>query len=349
MPGVRGGLPTPRTADATLNRWIELVSERIGPISTLATTASNAALRAQNAALRAQNAAEVVLAPAPGDDDRPDEPTGFMPELQGRAGIEITALWWPNPFTAYRNHGVTRVFRHTANEFNNAVLIGQSSGIGYIDLQVVGDTTYWYWIVWESNSSTLSNPSNAVELTPVISPTDAIAALTEEILNDPLTLSLLSSIDSDETVARIAERVAALRDYINEQLRRRALMAETSAREAALRLETSAREAALMAEELARETALRLETSAREAALMAEETARGLADQLLSESIAGQMVLIAQLQASIGPNLGPEENEFSGVDEAAAEAARDAYAAANPVWLSMYDDNPNFAIELTWQ
>ena len=39
--------------------------------------------------------------------------------------------------------------------------------------------------------------------------------------------------------------------------------------------------------------------------------------------------------------LGPEQNIFSGADRAAAEAARDAYAGANPAWLAIYDDPVN--------
>ena len=34
-----------------------------------------------------------------------------------------------------------------------------------------------------------------------------------------------------------------------------------------------------------------------------------------------------------GFGLGPEQNEFVGADRAAAEAARNAYAAANPIWV----------------
>ncbi len=46
--------------------------------------------------------------------------------------------------------------------------------------------------------------------------------------------------------------------------------------------------------------------------------------------------------------LGPEVNNFSGADRAAAEAARDAYAAANPDWLATYDANPVIGIYLAY-
>ena len=55
---------------------------------------------------------------------------------------------------------------------------------------------------------------------------------------------------------------------------------------------------------------------------------------------------ITALQAASDGSLGPEENEFAGDDRAAAEAARDAYAMANPAWLAQYDANPDNQIEL---
>lgn len=49
-----------------------------------------------------------------------------------------------------------------------------------------------------------------------------------------------------------------------------------------------------------------------------------------------------------GFGLGPEQNEFTGADRAAAEAARDTYAAANPLWVEAYRGHPNVWIALRW-
>ena len=49
-----------------------------------------------------------------------------------------------------------------------------------------------------------------------------------------------------------------------------------------------------------------------------------------------------------GLTLGPPTNTFNGADRAAAEAARDVYAAANTDWLAQYDDEATFTIILTW-
>ena len=49
-----------------------------------------------------------------------------------------------------------------------------------------------------------------------------------------------------------------------------------------------------------------------------------------------------------GLTLGPPTNTFNGATRAAAEAVRDAYAAANAAWLAQYDAEPTFTIILTW-
>ena len=46
--------------------------------------------------------------------------------------------------------------------------------------------------------------------------------------------------------------------------------------------------------------------------------------------------------------LGPEQNVFTGADRAAAEAARDTYAAANPSWVISYRGREELWISLRW-
>ena len=49
-----------------------------------------------------------------------------------------------------------------------------------------------------------------------------------------------------------------------------------------------------------------------------------------------------------GLTLGPPTNTFNGATKAAAETARDTYAAANAAWLLQYDAEPTFTIVITW-
>lgn len=58
---------------------------------------------------------------------------------------------------------------------------------------------------------------------------------------------------------------------------------------------------------------------------------------------------ISAVEAAFGARtLGPMQNVFTGADKAAAEAARDTYAAANPTWLADYDADNDINIELRW-
>lgn len=49
-----------------------------------------------------------------------------------------------------------------------------------------------------------------------------------------------------------------------------------------------------------------------------------------------------------GLRLGPPQNQFSGLSETVAEAARDAYGTANAAWLAQYDAEPSFVIIVSW-
>ena len=49
-----------------------------------------------------------------------------------------------------------------------------------------------------------------------------------------------------------------------------------------------------------------------------------------------------------GFTLGPAQNVFTGADRAASEAARDAYAVANPSWLTIYNSDTSLNIRLEY-
>jgi hypothetical protein len=57
---------------------------------------------------------------------------------------------------------------------------------------------------------------------------------------------------------------------------------------------------------------------------------------------------ISEFPNARGYRLGPTENTFDGVDEAAAIAARDAYFSSNPSKLAVYDGNSFYLIRLTY-
>ena len=57
---------------------------------------------------------------------------------------------------------------------------------------------------------------------------------------------------------------------------------------------------------------------------------------------------ISEFPSSRGYRLGPTENTFDGVDQAAAELDRDTYFSANPSKLTIYDGNSFYLIRLTY-
>ena len=68
------------------------------------------------------------------------------------AGIEVVQLLWANPWNYYVNHGLTRIYRNTVNDFATATEIGTSSGISYTDHTVQGGQSYFYWLRWETDT-----------------------------------------------------------------------------------------------------------------------------------------------------------------------------------------------------
>ena len=130
--------------------------------------------------------------------------TGELPtDFSVRAGIYTVMLWWGNPHSAYDNHARTLIYRHTADDFGNAVLIGTSPSVSYVDRQVSSNTTYFYWIRWESSTSVLGPPTDGFEVKTATSPSEAITAITEEVLNDPLTHTLTTPIGQTDSIPDI--------------------------------------------------------------------------------------------------------------------------------------------------
>ena len=124
-----------------------------------------------------------------------------------RAGINSAVLWWKNPFQVYENHARTLIYRHTANEFGNAELIGTSPSVSYVDRQVSSNTTYFYWIRWESDTSVLGPPTAGFEVSTSVSPSEALAQVNQDILNDPFTQDLLALISQNDGIPPIDNSV----------------------------------------------------------------------------------------------------------------------------------------------
>ena len=114
-------------------------------------------------------------------------------------GIEVCSVQWDNPWNHYTNHGLTRIYRNTVNDFVTATQIGTSTGISHTDDTVRGEQTYFYWVVWEAyDTGAGGTPSIASEGEPARDPADVIAEISEEILNDPFAQELLDPVSFNE-------------------------------------------------------------------------------------------------------------------------------------------------------
>ena len=300
----RGGLPTPQIADVGLQQWVQRVSERLAELDAAASGAN----RTAGQALTQVREIDVTPATVTTADLRPDEPTNLTPTLEGAAVISIAMLFWENPFEHYRLHARTEIWRHTADSFNDATRVGESVGISYVDSTVQGDTTYYYWIRWESQNGLFSDPSDSIELTPATDPAQAGEDLTDDIVNDPLTATLLAQIDEAGTSQAVGARIAELWAYVYD---------------------------------LVREAQVEAGAVALSALTMRVTTAEGEITSLAEDITA----LEASSTGTVG--LGPAQNRFSGdtLDEAFEALAR--YGQSNPGWLGEYDREA-YAVEITW-
>ena len=126
-----------------------------------------------------------------GPDDAPTLAVPPMPQgVQVSIGIDIVQLWWDNPWNHYKNHGLTRIYRNTVNDFATATEIGTSDGISYTDHSARGGQTYFYWAVWETDTGRAGPRWASSGSEPSEDPADEIARISDEILNDPFTWEL---------------------------------------------------------------------------------------------------------------------------------------------------------------
>ena len=86
----------------------------------------------------------------------PPRPTGFT----ATTGIGVVLLFWENPHSRYDNHKSTWVYRSRSPNFSSVTRIGVSRGISYVDRNVEGGTSYYYWIQWESTEGVLGQPAS---------------------------------------------------------------------------------------------------------------------------------------------------------------------------------------------
>ena len=310
--GITPGIPHVTTENTSLSQFVDAVRQQLSNLGSLRSTLDSL----RNSGLL--SASGELIGTGIGTDRPPlgvpDLPVAPIPTgFEAEAGIGVVALFWDNPFLTYGNHAITRVYRFTADQFNNAVQVGTSTGISYVDETPDDstDATYWYWIRWETTAgaSGLGLPSEGLEVQVVADPAVAIQRLSAEILADPLTEALLTPIGkAGDPVIEFVRRYQTIADRVAGRL------ADVRAR---------------------------ITESIANAVNQRQQNTQGLVDM--------HSLDIAALEARlVGVSLGPAPSEFSATTRAEAEALRDAQASSDAAWLAAYDADSSLNIRLVY-
>lgn len=133
----------------------------------------------------------------------PDEDLSIPPAPEGFQAVgafSVIILSWDEPNTLYGNHAYTQIWRATADDFGQAILIGTSGGMMYVD-SVGNSASFYYWIRFVSTSN-IEGPINAVNGTlgeTSEDPAYLLSVLTDAITSSQLATSLESRIDLIDT------------------------------------------------------------------------------------------------------------------------------------------------------
>ena len=193
-------VPTPRVENPSLQRFLSAVASRVNAqgMDSLITNQDLVNLKLAVPNNDPRGPGGPVVPPVRTD---PTLPTLGLPPLptgfEAWGGIGVVVLIWDNPHAIYANHGRARLYRHTADELNNAVPIGESVSMSYTDRQVDDNTTYYYWVRFESTSGVLGPPTASATATTGIDPEKAIRTLAEVLEEAPYLQELYEPIPAN--------------------------------------------------------------------------------------------------------------------------------------------------------
>lgn len=118
--------------------------------------------------------------------------------LRASGGFTNVFLEWDG--APYRNHAYTEIWRSQVDNIGTAYLIGTTAANVYAD-PADANTTYYYWIRFVSQAA-ITGPYNGTSgtvATTAIDVTEALSAVSDEILNSQLFADLSSRITANET------------------------------------------------------------------------------------------------------------------------------------------------------
>ena len=195
------GLTVPRTENTELQRFCEQIIARIQAVDGTLNTVD-----------RRLGALDGGAGQRPGD-TTPGVPILATPPqplaVQCRPGIGAVFISWANPFRQYRNHARALIYRHTADAFDQATQIGQSAFVLHIDDTVDDNTTYYYWVRFESTASVLGLPSDSHSCTSALDPEAVYQDIADWINSSPLAAALTSKTNDATAIVEEIRRLAS--------------------------------------------------------------------------------------------------------------------------------------------
>ena len=193
-------VPTPRVEDPSLQRFLNAVAARVNArgLDGLITNQDLVNLKLATPSNDPGGPGGPVVPPVRTDPTLPTLPVPPLPTgFEAWGGIGVVVLIWDNPLAIYANHARARLYRHTADELNNADPIGESVGMSYTDRQVDDNTTYYYWVRFESTAGVLGPPTASATATTGIDPEKAIRTLAEVLEEAPYLQELYEPIPAN--------------------------------------------------------------------------------------------------------------------------------------------------------
>ena len=149
----------------------------------------------------------------------PPVPTG----LSASGAMTSILVQWDNPAGSYSNHAYTEIWSAETDNFTNAVLVGESSGMFFA--HAVGeDTTRYYWIRFVSTAG-IKGPFNSLGGTlgqTAKNPAYLLSTLTGQLTESQLYSSLTSRINlidgADTLSGSVNSRIKATNDSLQAQI-----------------------------------------------------------------------------------------------------------------------------------
>lgn len=133
-------------------------------------------------------------------------------------------LEWDAPYDQYSNHAYTEIWRGTTNNLGDALMVGQTGTMIYVDMIDNPGQQYCYWIRFVSEQNVTGPYDSALGtcVIPAYDPNYLLNLLDGQLTDDQLVTALRTRIDlvdaADTVAGSVAARVKASRDALQAEI-----------------------------------------------------------------------------------------------------------------------------------